>query len=333
MKTARVIDALSEGLASVRRNPGLVALLLVLNLAMAALLAVPFAASLEKSLKNTGSAETMLRGFDYPWWTHFADSHTGFAAAFRPDIFGHGFALKNTSLLLNGELPGGLFRPKPEKDAPENGEPGLDGVVLGLGVAYLLLQVFLAGGIYATLRRPKAQWTMRGLIHASGFYFGRFVRISLVALLLDYFLFALNGPLSRFADEAAREAVSERTALYWLFGRHLLLLLAILFVHLVAGYAKAITVLEERSSALLAWASAGSFVFFRFGRVVAHYASIVLLSVALLAVWRFLDSQWPVSGYKTQVVAFALAQLLVFGRIALRVALASGQLALYRDRG
>jgi hypothetical protein len=323
-------QALSEGLAAVRRNPGLVAFLLVVNIAVAAILAAPLVATLEKSFENSGSSETMMYGFDFPWWDHFKDTHTGPSHEFSPAIFGHGFAFRNVSLLLKGELPLGLLRFG--DDTGEADESHLDETILVLGAAYLVLQVFLAGGIYASLRRPRSHWTIRSLLHGAGFYFGRFTRIALIALVLDFVLFALNAPFSRWVDTMARESVSERTGLLWLFGRYALLLAGVLLIHLVSGYAKAITVLEERSSAVLAWASAVSFCLSRFGRVVSHYGAIVLLGIALFTVWHFLDLRWDVTGYKTQIVALALAQTLVFGRIALRVALASGQLALYRDR-
>jgi hypothetical protein len=327
-------DALAEGLAAVRRNPGLVALLLVINIAMAAMLAAPLTMALESSFRNRGSGETMMYGFDFPWWDHFKDKEArGAETSFTPAIFGRGFAFKNLNHLLHGDLPAGLLHFGGEQDGDDDDDDALDGSILALGVAYMVLQVFLAGGIYASLRRPRSHWTMRSLFHGSGFYFGRFARIALIALALDWVLFALNAPLGRFADSMAREAVSERSALAWSFGRYALLLAFILLVHMVAGYARAITVLEERSSAVLAWASAWSFCLSRLVRVVSHYGTILLCGGLLLAVWSVIDNRWEVTGYKTQLVALALAQLLVFARIALRVGLASGQLALYRGRG
>ena len=53
-------------------------------------------------------------------------------------------------------------------------------------------------------------------------------------LLVDALVFALNVPLAGWADDRAREAVSETTAMAWLLGRHALLLLALLLVHMVS---------------------------------------------------------------------------------------------------
>jgi hypothetical protein len=113
-------------------------------------------------------------------------------------------------------------------------------------------------------------------------------------------------------------------------GRHALLLLAILLLNMVAGYAKAMIAIEERASALLAWLSALSFCLRRFLRTAGHYALLALASLALLAAWRLVDGAWAVTGYRTQLVMLVLMQAFVFARIFLRLALLGGQLEIYR---
>jgi len=194
------------------------------------------------------------------------------------------------------------------------------------------VQVFLSGGVLGVLRAPGGGWRMRGLLHGSGFYFGRLLRLALVSLAVLWILFRLYHPLAGWVDERAREAVSERTAMAWTLGRHALLLLAILFVNMVGGYAKAMIVLEERSSALLAWISALSFCLRNIARVAGQYAALTLAAVALLAMWRVLDGAFATTGYKTQLVTLLLMQALVFGRIFLRLALLGGQLEIYGSR-
>ena len=135
---------------------------------------------------------------------------------------------------------------------------GPDAAILGLGVLYLLLQTFLSGGLLATFR-SNGGWTVRGLAHAGGFYFGRLFRVSLLALAAAGLVFALDAPLAARLDGLARHAVSERSALALTLGRHGLLLLALLLVHMVASYAKVIVVAEERRSALLAFVSSVGF--------------------------------------------------------------------------
>jgi hypothetical protein len=327
--------ALLEGWRRVARSFGLVLLLLAVNLLSAAVLAVPLARTLERDLEHKDAARGMMHGFDFPWWSQWSDVQHGWTSSFAPDVFGVGFAFRNLDLLLHGYVPAGLFVTREPVESSGAGAgtgdgAGVDPVILALGAAYLVLQTFLAGGVLATLRGPRGTWTVRGLLHGSGFYFARFLRLGLLVLLVHLVLFQVNAPLARWADHRAREAVSEVTAHFWLLGRHALLLLAILWVNMVSGYAKAIVVLEERSSAVLALLSALTFALARPLRAFGHYLTIAALGVALLTVWSLLDSGWETVGYGTQLVTFVLAQALMAGRIALRLALWAGQIVLYR---
>lgn len=329
-------ESLRDGFKAVGRSPGLVLLLLAVNIGLAALLALPLARTLEKDLRQTEAAANMMYGFDYGWWSQWSDSQSGWTSSFAPDIFGAGFAFKNGDLLLKGHFPAGLFVTRDERAiarderAGPEGEPAIDRVILGLGLLYLVVQLFLTGGVLGVLRAPQGHWTVRGLLHGAGFYFGRFLRLGLIALLADYLLFRLNVPFARWADARAREAVSENTAMAWLLGRHALLLLGILFVHMVSSYAKVIVVLEERASAVLAFLSSLSFCLGNLLRAVGQYWVVAATALLLLGVWSFLDGHWETTGYKTQIVTLLLAQGLMAGRMALRLALLGAQVGLYR---
>lgn len=320
-----MLTAVKHGFRSVARNWTLVLLLLFANLLLAGALAAPLAGRMEAELKNKDAGGTMTYGFDYNWWSEWQERQQGWPASFSPDIFGIGFAFRNVELLLKGALPAALFGPQGDER-----DPALDPVLLELGALYVLLQVFLSGGVLGVLRTPGGGWTARGLLHGSGFYFGRLLRLALVSLAVLWVVFRLYFPFAAWIDEQAREAVSERTALVLTLGRHAAVLLAILFLNMVSGYAKAMIVLEERSSALLAWVSALSFCLRRLSRTAGHYALLALAGVLLLAAWRILDGAWSVTGYKTQLVALLLMQAFVFGRIFLRLALLGGQLEIYR---
>ena len=320
-----MIRALREGLRAAGRNWGLTLLLLGLNLGAAAALALPLAGLLEADLAQRDAAQNTLTGFDYGWWTEWSERQSGLAKDFGPELFGVGFVFRNLELLLGGQLPAGLFVSKATPAAAD-----VDPLILVLGAGYLVMQTFLAGGLLGVLRAPESGWTVRGLLHGSGFYFGRMFRLLLVVLAVDSLIFALNIPFAAWVDGRAREAVSENTAVALVFGRHALLLLALLSVHLLAGYAKAIIVVEERSSALLALVSSLGFCLRQLGRTAGHYAAVAGLALLLAAAWALLDAAWPVSGYRTQLVSLVLAQALVGGRIFLRLSLMGGQVALYR---
>lgn len=319
-----MLSALREGYRSVGRNWGLVLVVLVTNLGLALLLAVPLALQLASDLQHSGAASGMMYGFDYDWWSQWSEQQEGFARSLAPDLLGRGFAFKSLDLLLHGTLPAGLF---------SRGGPSAAPLVLGVGAVYLLVQLFLTGGLIGVFRAPQGGWTVRGLLHGSGFYFGRLVRVGLVSLLLAGAVFALNAPFARWVDGHAREAVSEETAIALTFGRYALLLVALLLLHMVSSYAKVIVVREERLSAVLAFVSSLGFCARNFVAAFGQYVVTAAIAVALLAAFGFLDARLGVVGWRTQAAALVLFEGLLLARIAVRLGLLASQVELHRERG
>jgi uncharacterized protein with GYD domain len=145
-------------------------------------------------------------------------------------------------------------------------------------------------------------------------------------------VFAANVPFARWVDAAAREAVSERTALVLGLGRHALLLLALIVVHALASHARVLVVREERHSAALALLSSLGFCARNALAVLGQYAVVIAAAVAILAAWATLDARLEVNGWTSQLVALAGFELFMVGRIALRLGLLSSQLELQRAR-
>jgi hypothetical protein len=330
-----MIDSLREGWNAVRRNWGLVLLLLLPNLLLARLMAGPLLETLERDLRNKGASVSMMNGFDYDWWKAWSEDQKGWTGSFGPDILGTGFAFKNLDQLLRGVLPLRLFHveaPIAPSEERDDRAPTLDGVILAVGFLYWLVQLFLTGGLLGVFRSASGGWTVRGLLHGSGFYFGRLFRVSLLALVATGVLFLLNRPFAAWADGRARESVSESAALAWLFGRYALLLLGILFVHALSSFAKVAIVLEERSSAVLAFLTSLGFTLGNLGRVAGQYAVVGLGGVLVLALWAAFDARFVTTGYKSQLLTLVLFEAVIVFRIALRLVLLAAQMCLYRAR-
>jgi hypothetical protein len=315
-----VLTALGAGFRSLGRNWGLVVLVLLANLGFALVLAVPLALQLERALSRRGASSAMMYGFDYDWWAEWSERQHGPSSALGPDILGTGFAFRELDLLLKGSLPAGLFA--------GGGDVPLDATTLGVGALYLLLQVFLTGGLLGVFRAPRGGWTVRGFVHGSGFYCGRLFRVSFLALAVAGAVFAVNVPFARWVDGLAREAVSERTAIAFALGRHVLLLLALVLVHMVSSYAKVLVVCEERLSASLAFLSSLGFCARNFLAAFGQYVVVGVLGIGSLALFGALDARLAVVGWKSQLVALVLFQLFVAARVALRLGLLASQVEL-----
>jgi len=323
-----MLASVRDGFGAVRANPGLPLLVLLVNLATAALLAAPLARVVEADLAHRDASVDMMYGFDHGWWKEWSERQTGWTRDLGPELLGSGFAARSLDLLQRGELPLGLFaRPRREGD-PEVAT--VDPVVLGLGALYLLVQALLAGGLLGVFRAPGGGWTFRGLLHGAGFYGGRLLRVTLLALLAASLLFAGDALLARGTDALAREAVSETAALAWSLTRLALLLLALAFLHAVSSLAKVILVLEERTSAVLAFLSGLGFCLRHPLRVLGQYGVVLLLGLGLLAAWLLVDARLEVTGYRSQLVFLVAAEAFLLARIGLRLSLLAAQVALYR---
>jgi hypothetical protein len=280
--------SLRAGFGSLARNGGLVALVLVSNLAFAFVLAVPFSVRLEGDPAHHGAARGTVCGFDCDWFP------------------GAGFAFRDQEL---------------------------DPTILGLGALYLLLQAFLAGGLIGVFRAPRGGWTLRGLVHGCGFYFGRMLRVSLLALAAAAAVLAANRPFGRWLDGLAAEAVSGTAAAALGLGRHGLLLLALVLVHMVSSHAKVLVVRAERLSALLALLSSLGFCARNLSAAAGQYLAVGAALVALLAASTAIDARLVDFGWRSPLLALALFHLLVAARIALRLGLLASQVELQNERG
>ncbi len=319
-----MLSALRDGFRSVARNWGLVALVLLANVAFALVLAVPLALQLEGDLAHLEASRGMMYGFDYDWWSSWSEKQEGPSSALSPDILGTGFALRDLNLLLSAVSPAD----RSTRWGPDPMPPA----ILGVGALYLLLQVFLAGGLLGVFRSPQGGWTVRGFVHGSGFYFGRLLRVSLLALAAAGVVLAANRPFARWVDTLAREAVSERTALALSLGRQALLVLALVLVHMVSSHAKVRVVREERLSAALAFLSSLGFCARNVLAALGQYVVVGALGLAVLLLFGALDQHLAVTGWKSQLVALVLFQAVLSARIALRLGLLASQLELQAGR-
>ena len=187
-----ILDAAKRGLRRAGALWGLVLFLLAVNLATAAVLAVPLArrwATTSRTIRRRRQHALRLRLSVVVGLGRRASADDVRARHPR-----HRLRVQEPRPAPARRLPAGLFA-LPDPDRTDESGSGVDPTVLALGAAYLVLQVFLSGGVIAALRAPQPEWTVRGLLHGSGFYFGRFLRLTPLMLLVD-------APSSRSTDRS-----------------------------------------------------------------------------------------------------------------------------------
>ena len=308
----RPTAALRDGISRVNRAPVIVAAVFLVTLLSALPLSMMMRDALRAHLADSMVAEQVARGVNMQWWSEFTQ-HTGeLGKTFQPTIIGFAAVLDNLSAFADGEA-----RPSP---------------VLWLGAAYLLLWLFLAGGIldrYARVRPTRSH----EFFTACGVYFVRFLRLAPFIALAYYVLFAIVHPLlidQAFA-ELTRDVTVERTAffvrlaLYGVFG----VLLAC--VGIVFDYAKVRAVVEDRRSMIGAIGAGARFVRRNAAAVLTLYVLTGLLFVSLLLVYALVAPGAGSTGAGVWV-GIGISQIYLLARLWLRLVFFASETALFQGR-
>jgi hypothetical protein len=306
-----VLDAFREGLRRVGRAPALLAGLWLSSF----LLALPFALLLRAAmLEHLGAslaADAAADGVNFDWWNEFLAQSGGLGQTFVPAVLGFAAVLKNLSALA-------------------------DRVTIATPIAFvlaanLLLATFLMGGVLDRLARDRRIGSS-AFFAACGRFFFRFLRLEAIAAAVYALLFTsihewlfgtLFGQLTRDLT-VERTAILYRALLYLVFG----FLLAIVNVHF--DYAKIRMVVEDRRSAIGAIVSGARFIRRNKRGVAGLYVVDTLTFAVVVAIYALVVP--GASGGLVMWIGFAVGQLYVVLRIAVRLLFAASQTALFQSR-
>jgi hypothetical protein len=312
MTAATAVQAWRDGVRRVARAPGIVVGVWLLTTAISLPLALSLRGELMNHLGTSLAAESAAQGVNYEWMQEFADQSTGLGTTFRPTVIGFAAVLDNLSAFMDA-----VSRPV---------------VVTGAAAAYVIVWLFLAGGIIDRYARDRTTG-MHGFFAASGGFFFRFVRLAIVMAVVYGLLFGSLHPwlFDRLYTRLTRNVNVERTAflirasLYLVFG----LLLAA--ANLVFDYAKVRAVVEDRRSAVGAVTAAVRFVRQHTAVALGVYAINVIAFALTLAVYALLAPRAGGAGW-TMWVGFAIGQLYVVLRLCVKLFFWASETSLFQSR-
>ncbi len=185
---------------------------------------------------------------------------------------------------------------------------------------YLLLSVFLNGGVIGALNRPEARTTLADFFRDCGLYFWRFMRLFLLSIPAYLIIMAVFFPLLKaFLEIFDRRATTEWPALIVSNLRFLTLVLLLTIVAMFFDYVKIGLVTGERKKVLRETWRTLKFMKRRFFRAWGLYLLaglvFVLLMLGYLEVARILPKNRPL----LVLLAFLWQQIFILGRQASRV--------------
>jgi len=301
------MGAFLEGWRRVLGAPALAASIVAATFLAALPLAMTVSRAIEQHLGASIEAEQALEGWHAGWAAEFGAGAQGLARTFTHEILGFGGTLATLSGLLD-RVP-------------------LSPPLAAAVAAYLALWVFLTGGIIDRLARGRPIGAA-AFFAASGGHFWRMLRAATLAGGAYYAAFAWLHPLlfvglfNRLTRETTeeREVVAVRVVLYAVF------LLVLLAIGLVSDFARVRLVIEDRRSALGAFAASLRFIRRRPVRTVALYAVNLVALAIILRLWLQVA---PEAGAATWVVLLT-GQLYLLARIWARLAFMASEAVFFQ---
>lgn len=304
-----LVRAFFDGLMRIKRAPWLVIGVWLSTLLVATPLALLLQDQISAHLGSSLAAQQAVEGVNFDWWNEFLAQTSGIGATFVPAILGFAAVMKNLSTVADREaLP----------------------AVIAIAVAMqMALSLFLAGGILDRLARDH-QVGAGAFFSACGVYFGRFIRLGLIAAAFYWLLF---GPYYAwlFGDiypTLTEEMTVERTAFFIRAGLYIAFALPVLFVNMLIDYAKVRAVVEDRRSMIGALGAGWRFI--RRHPIAAWglYKLNALLFLLVIGLY-YLTAPGAAAPNAT---AFAIGQLYIVLRVIVRLQFAASQTSLFQSR-
>ena len=274
-----------RGLGLSLSKPSIAASLWLIQLLLSTVLILPISNSLHDLLDDSVAGSHMVANPESGWWETVQRGH--------PDLFGN-----------FGELTAGLLTPEGVRSKQLAGLRGIGATAVSLAFLAVVLHAFALGGVFGTLREPKASLMTFG--REGMRRFPAFLVFTLAAL-------AAAGAAYRWiyleTGEALRERVanldSEGKALAVTALRVLALLLALAAIKLVADSVRAVWVARPDLPPISRFFAGIASALGRPARLFGVLVSYALVTAALYLIWLWLD---PSAGGEAR---FALVPLIL----------------------
>jgi hypothetical protein len=301
-----------EGARRVTRAPAVLLGVWALTLLVSVPLAVALRGMLARHLGNSLAADTAASGVNYDWMQEFSEQASGLGTTFKPTIIGFGAVLDNLSAFLDN-----VERPA---------------VIMGAAAVYIVLWIFVAGGIIDRYARDRPMRAY-GFFAAAGGFFFRFLRLAAVQWVVYAVLFGMLHPwlFDTLFPRFTREMTAERTAFAVRAGLYLLFGLPVAASTTLFDYAKVRAVVEDRRSMLSAIGAAATFIRQNAGSVVLLFVLNFMSFVVTLGLYALVAPGAGRAGLMMWL-GVAVGQAYIMARLWIKLTFWASEAALFQGR-
>jgi hypothetical protein len=301
-----------DGARRVKRAPAILLGVWALTLLVSVPLALALRGMLAHHLGASLAADTAATGVNYDWMQEFSEQASGLGTTFKPTVIGFGAVLDNLSAFLDGTQ-----RPV---------------VIVGAAAVYVVLWIFVAGGIIDRFARDHPTRAFGFFAGAGGFFF-RFLRLGAVQGIVYAMLFGALHPwlFDVLYPRFTREMTVERTAFAVRVGLYLVFGVAIAAATMIFDYAKVRAVVEDRRSMASAIGAAAAFIGRNTGAAIGLFLLNFAAFVAVLGLYALVAPGAGRSGLAVWL-GVAMGQIYVLARLWIKLTFWASETALFQGR-
>lgn len=321
-----------QGLKLASRTKRMILFAWFLNVLFAMVLALPALKQLDGYLRDSVMDEKILKQLDPAW----ADSYrmdmekSEYTRALDFTIFGYAPFLNHLEMQMQGgfvrTLAGFLY----DFFVRWQLNPGQFSLLFFISLLYVCVNTFLAGGFVGVYSKDYRSSFPEFLMDGAR-YFGKFFRLTLVALIVYYIFFAVivdwvNNSIAEWTQLGASESIPY---LYYMM-RNIVVLLLMSFLFMVFDYARIRMVVDDRTSALGSSLAGARFAVPHLARTYGLYLLLTVIGILLILVYALLEQLIPQDSYWPLVFLFIAQQLYMIARLWLKATFYASQITMYR---
>lgn len=198
-----------------------------------------------------------------------------------------------------------------------------------LAILYLLLNIFLAGGILKTLDNEAVFERKEFFANGSKFFF-RFLRLTLYFIIIHVLvILIIYLPLSLIINILWKNAESEKALFYAVISGAGLHLIIFIYLQIVAHYTRFMLITEDSTQILKKLRASVIFVSRKLLSTYPLYLLLLAGFVLLIFVFKFLSGTIGMTTGFTIFIMFLVQQLFIWSRIWLKIWIYGSQLEYY----
>jgi len=208
----------------------------------------------------------------------------------------------------------------------------LEPSLLGLGVAYMLVNTFFAAGVLGIVQRGERENLVPEFFAAGARNFPRFFRLLAGSALAYALLISILGTERIGLDQMLPRASSDKLAVFVPLAYAASLAAILALSRLLVDYTRVALALDPGAGVLASLRTAARFLVRSARGAVSLYAALVLASLAGLLGFAAMDAAFQPRGAWLLLLGFLLQQIFIFYKIGLRAAFLRAQLEFFRAR-